>query len=124
MKRIIKYAILAIIALVFVGTIVFLYRKSQGDPVVFTTDTTATMTIIRTNEGSIADVTSVLSGIFSVLHKWRGSNSRLMQIVGKMVPSATPLTPIRLASTRLSARFAAASARRTSTGTRSACRAW
>jgi HlyD family secretion protein len=47
MKRILKYAILAAVALVFVGTIVFLYRKSQGDPVVFTTDTPATMTIIK-----------------------------------------------------------------------------
>jgi len=34
MKRIIKYIILGVIALVFVGTLVFLYRKSQQAPVV------------------------------------------------------------------------------------------
>ena len=32
MKRVIKYLILAVIAIVFIGTIVFLYRKSQGTP--------------------------------------------------------------------------------------------
>jgi HlyD family secretion protein len=47
MKRIIKWLVLGVIAFVFVGTIVFLYRKSQGTPVVFQTDTPATMTIIK-----------------------------------------------------------------------------
>ena len=36
MKRILKYLVLGVIALVFVGTIVFLYRKSQASPVVYT----------------------------------------------------------------------------------------
>ena len=47
MKRIIKWVILGVIALVFVGTIVFLYKKSQGTPTVFTVDSPATMTIIK-----------------------------------------------------------------------------
>ena len=47
MKRIIKYAILAVIALVFIGTLVFLYNKSQGTPEVFQTEAPATMTIIK-----------------------------------------------------------------------------
>jgi HlyD family secretion protein len=47
MKRIIKYLVLAVIALVFVGTIVFLYNKSQGAPVVYQLDTPATMTIVK-----------------------------------------------------------------------------
>jgi HlyD family secretion protein len=47
MKRIIKYLVLAIIVLVFVGTIVFLYRKSQGTPVVYQLDSPATMTIVK-----------------------------------------------------------------------------
>ena len=37
---------LAVIALVFVGTIVFLYNKSRGTPVVYQVDSPATMTII------------------------------------------------------------------------------
>lgn len=47
MKRIIKYLVLALIALVFVGTIVFLYKKSQGAPVVYQIDSPATMTIVK-----------------------------------------------------------------------------
>jgi HlyD family secretion protein len=47
MKRIIKYLVLAVIALVFVGTIVFLYNKSRGTPVVYQVDSPATMTIIK-----------------------------------------------------------------------------
>ena len=47
MKRIIKYLVLALVALVFIGTIVFLYRKSQEAPVVFQADSPAVMTIIK-----------------------------------------------------------------------------
>ena len=47
MKRIIKYLVLAIIAVVFIGTIVFLYKKSQGTPVVFQADSPAVMTIVK-----------------------------------------------------------------------------
>jgi len=47
MKRIIKYLILAVIALVFVGTLVFLYRKSHEQPVVFTLDSPAKMSIVK-----------------------------------------------------------------------------
>ena len=47
MKRIIKYLVLGVIALVFVGTLVFLYRKSQQAPVVFQLDSPAQMTIVK-----------------------------------------------------------------------------
>ncbi len=47
MKRIIKWVVLAIIALVFVGTFVFLYQKSKGETVVYQIDTPATTTIIK-----------------------------------------------------------------------------
>ena len=47
MKRILKYLVLAIIAVVFVGTLVYLYRKSQGTPVVYQVDSPATMTIVK-----------------------------------------------------------------------------
>jgi len=47
MKRVIKFLILGVIALVFIGTIVFLYRKSQAAPVVFQLDSPAKMTIIK-----------------------------------------------------------------------------
>ena len=47
MKRILKYLILAIIAVVFVGTLVYLYRKSHEQPVVFTLDSPAKMSIVK-----------------------------------------------------------------------------
>lgn len=47
MKKIIKWIVLAIIALVFIGTIVFLYRKSQTPPVVHQVDSPAIMTIVK-----------------------------------------------------------------------------
>jgi len=47
MKRVIKFLVFGIIALVFIGTIVFLYRKSQEAPVVFQLDSPTKMTIIK-----------------------------------------------------------------------------
>ena len=47
MKRIIKYLVLAVIVVVFIGTIVFLYNKSQTPTAVYTLDTPAKMTIIK-----------------------------------------------------------------------------
>src|SRR4026209_1578626 len=47
MKRIIKYLVAAVIALLFIGTLVFLYRKSNEQPVVFKVDSPAKMTIVK-----------------------------------------------------------------------------
>jgi len=47
MKRIIKFLVLGVIAVVFIGTFVFLYRKSQVQPVVFKVDSPAKMAIIK-----------------------------------------------------------------------------
>jgi len=47
MKRIIKYVVLGVIALVFVGTLVFLYQKSQQAPVTYQVDAPARMTIVK-----------------------------------------------------------------------------
>jgi len=47
MKRIIKYLVLGVIALVFVGTLVFLYRKSHDVPVVYQLDNPTKMTIVK-----------------------------------------------------------------------------
>jgi HlyD family secretion protein len=47
MKRIIKWIVLGAIALVFLGTFVFLYGKSQEKPVVYTVDSPVRMTIVR-----------------------------------------------------------------------------
>ena len=47
MKRIFKWLILGVIAVVFIGTLVFLYSKSQDKPVVYQLDSPAKMTIIK-----------------------------------------------------------------------------
>src|SRR5437762_512061 len=47
MKRIVKWIVLGLVAVVFIGTIVFLYNKSQAKPQVYTLDSPAKMTIVR-----------------------------------------------------------------------------
>src|SRR6187401_1429200 len=47
MKRVIKFVLLGIVALVFIGTFVFLYKKSQVVPVVFQVDSPVKMNIIK-----------------------------------------------------------------------------
>jgi len=47
MKRILKWLILGVVAVVFIYTLVFLYGKSQDKPVVYQVDTPAKMNIIK-----------------------------------------------------------------------------
>ena len=47
MRRVIKLLALSVIALVFIGTIVFLYRKSHQAPQFYQVDSPARMTIIK-----------------------------------------------------------------------------
>jgi len=47
MKKIVRYLILAVIVIVFMGTLAFLYGKSQKSPVVYQVDAPARMTIVK-----------------------------------------------------------------------------
>jgi HlyD family secretion protein len=47
MKRVIRFFVVGMIALVFIGTLVFLYKKSHQTTVVYQLDTPARMTIVR-----------------------------------------------------------------------------
>jgi HlyD family secretion protein len=47
MKRVIKWSLLVVIAVMFIGTLVFLYRKSHQPPVAFQLDSPARITIIK-----------------------------------------------------------------------------
>ena len=47
MKRVIKFGVAAVILLVFVGTLVFLYRKSHQPSVVYQLDSPTRMTIVK-----------------------------------------------------------------------------
>ena len=47
MKRVIQWCMLGAIAVIFIGTLVFLYEKSHQAPVVYQLDTPARMTIVK-----------------------------------------------------------------------------
>src|SRR5215510_12082761 len=81
MKRIIKYLVIAVIALLFVGTLVFLYRKSNEKPVVYQVDSPATMTIFKKTvaTGKVIprreiEVKSQVSGVVEKLYVTAGQN--------------------------------------------------
>ena len=47
MKKFLMFGLLGLVAIIFLGTIVFLYKKSQQQPVVYQTDSPNTTTIIK-----------------------------------------------------------------------------
>ncbi len=91
MKRIIKFLILGVIALVFIGTIVFLYRKSQAAPVVFQLDSPAKMTIIKKTvaTGKVIprreiEVKSQVSGVVDKLYVSAGQTVKKGAIIARI----------------------------------------
>ena len=91
MKRILKYGLLAIIALVFVGTLVFLYRKSQDKPVVYQLDSPAKMTIVKKTvaTGKVIprreiEVKSQVSGVVEKLYVVAGQKVKKGAIIARI----------------------------------------
>jgi HlyD family secretion protein len=91
MKRVIKFLILGVIALVFVGTFVFLYRKSQAAPVVFKLDSPAKMTIIKKTvaTGKVIprreiEVKSQVSGVVEKLYVTAGQTVKKGAIIARI----------------------------------------
>src|SRR3954464_4225068 len=91
MKRIIKYLVLAVVALVFVGTLVFLYRKSQQAPVVYQVDTPAHMTIVKKTvaTGKVIprreiEVKSQVSGVVDKLYVVAGQQVKKGAIIARI----------------------------------------
>ena len=91
MKSIIKYVILGVIALVFVGTLVFLYRKSQQAPVVFQVDAPARMTIVKKTvaTGKVIprreiEVKSQVSGVVEKLYVVAGQTVKKGAIIARI----------------------------------------
>ena len=91
MKRILKFLILGVIALVFIGTIVFLYRKSQAAPVVFQVDSPAKMTIIKKTvaTGKVIprreiEVKSQVSGVVERLYVTAGQTVKKGTIIARI----------------------------------------
>jgi HlyD family secretion protein len=91
MKRILKFLILGAIALVFVGTLVFLYRKSQEKPVVFQVDAPARMTIVKKTvaTGKVIprreiEVKSQVSGVVEKLYVVAGQTVKKGAIIARI----------------------------------------
>jgi len=91
MKRIIKYVVLGVIAVVFVGTLVFLYRKSQQAPVVFQLDAPARMTIVKKTvaTGKVIprreiEVKSQVSGVVEKLYVVAGQTVKKGAIIARI----------------------------------------
>ena len=93
MKRILKYLILAVIALVFVGTLVFLYRKSQEKPVVYTLDSPAKMTIVKK---TVATGKVIPRREIEVKSQVSGVVEKLYVVAGQPVKKGTVLARIAL----------------------------
>jgi HlyD family secretion protein len=91
MKRIVKYLLLAVIAVVFVGTLVFLYKKSQGTPVVYQLDSPATMTIVKkaVATGKVIprreiEVKAQVSGVVEKLYVEAGQVVKKGQVIARI----------------------------------------
>jgi HlyD family secretion protein len=91
MKRIIKYLILGIIAVLFVGTLVFLFRKSQQPPMVYQLDSPAQMTIVKKTvaTGKVVprrevEVKSQVSGVVEKLYVVAGQTVKKGAIIARI----------------------------------------
>jgi HlyD family secretion protein len=93
MKRILKFLVLGVIAVVFVGTIVFLYRKSQGTTVVYTVDSPVKMTIIKK---TVATGKVIPRREIEVKSQVSGVVDKLYVVAGQTVKKGTVLARISL----------------------------
>jgi HlyD family secretion protein len=91
MKSIIKYLVLGVIALVFVGTLVFLYQKSQQAPVVYQTDAPARMAIVKKTvaTGKVIprreiEVKAQVSGVVEKLYVQAGQVVKKGQVLARI----------------------------------------
>jgi HlyD family secretion protein len=91
MKRVIKFLILGIIAVVFIGTIVFLYRKSHEAPAVFQVDSPVKMSIIKKTvaTGKViprreVEVKAQVSGVVEKLYVSAGQTIKKGAIIARI----------------------------------------
>jgi len=91
MKRVIKFLLLGVVALVFIFTFVFLYRKSQAVPVVYQVDSPAKMNIIKKTvaTGKVIprreiEVKSQVSGVVDKLYVVAGQPVKKGAIIARI----------------------------------------
>ena len=91
MKKILSYGMLIIILLVFVGTAVFLFNKSQAKPQSYTTDTVINTTIVKKTvaTGKVIprreiEVKSQVSGVVEKVYVVAGQTVKKGDIIAKI----------------------------------------
>ncbi len=91
MKRIIKWIVLGIVAVVFIGTLVFLYNKSNQAPVAFEVDSPVRMTIVKKTVaiGKVIprreiEVKSQVSGVVEKLYVEPGQTVKQGEIIARI----------------------------------------
>jgi HlyD family secretion protein len=91
MKRIIKWLVLGVIGVLFVGTLVFLYRKSQASPVTYQVDAPARMTIVKKTvaTGKVIprreiEVKSQVSGVVDKLYVTAGQTVKKGAVIARI----------------------------------------
>ncbi|WP_062057992.1 efflux RND transporter periplasmic adaptor subunit [Cellvibrio sp. OA-2007] len=91
MKKFIWYAVLGLIAVVFIGTAVFLYNKSQEKPVTYTSDEVFKTTIVKKTVavGKViprreVEIKSQVSGVVEKLYVMAGQNVNKGDIIAKI----------------------------------------
>lgn len=91
MKKFIWYAVLGLITVVFIGTAVFLYNKSQEKPVIYTSDAVFKTTIIKKTVavGKViprreVEIKSQVSGVVEKLYVVAGQNVNKGDIIAKI----------------------------------------
>jgi HlyD family secretion protein len=91
MKRLIKFLVLGVIAVIFVGTLVFLYNKSHQPPTVFQVDSPTKMTIIKKTvaTGKVIprreiEVKAQVSGVVEKLYVVAGQSVKKGSIIARI----------------------------------------
>src|SRR5688572_5176727 len=91
MKRIFKWIGLGLVALVFLGTLFFLYGKSQEKPVVYTVDSPVRMTIVKKTvaTGKVIprreiEVKSQVSGVVEKLYVVAGQTIKKGAVIARI----------------------------------------
>lgn len=91
MKKVLKIVVGVLILVIFVGTIVYLYRKSQAKPVVFETTTAAITNIIKKTvaTGKVVprkeiEIKPQISGIISELYVEPGQKVKVGDMIAKV----------------------------------------
>ena len=107
MQRAIKFLVLGVIGLVFIGTLVFLYGKSQQQPVVYELEQPTRMTIVRKTvaTGKVIprreiELKSQVSGVVEKLYVAAGQTVNKGAIVARITPRPNMLN-VNTAETQL-----------------------